>query len=127
MMMSFDRLAREEGPAAAVGEIERRMHAADEPTLLQLLRQLGKIADPAALPAICRCLPHTSEAVRDTAKRALQAIGHDRTIKAVEEQARRADPGTVGVLLDGLAVFEARADLVALLDRLVDFLQGELL
>jgi serine/threonine protein kinase len=126
--VSFGRLWRAEGDGVAVREIERQMAGADSATLQRLLRQLGKIADPAAVPAIFRCLtPERPAEVRELAGRVLQALGRDKTLAAVETLARRGDDATVAVLLDGLQVLEARPDLVALLDRLVDVLRGDLL
>jgi serine/threonine protein kinase len=122
---SLGRLWREEGAEVAVHEIERQMAGADPDTLRALLRQLGKMADPTAIPAVFRCLTHNVAEVRELAGRVLQSIGREKTLAAVETLARREDAGTVAILLDGLQVFESRPDLVALLDRLVDVLRGE--
>jgi serine/threonine protein kinase len=78
------------------------------------------------VPVLFRYLLHGSAAVREHARRSLQAIGWEKSLAAVENLARRADAAAAVALLDGLAVFEARSDLVRLLDRLVDVLQGDL-
>jgi serine/threonine protein kinase len=124
--VSLAQLGREE-PEVAVREIERRMASADPETLLALLRKVGKMAHSLAVPAVFRCLRHDTPEVRELAGRVLQAIGREKTLAAVETLARRENADTVAVLLDGLQFLEARPDLVALLDRLVDFLRGDML
>jgi serine/threonine protein kinase len=126
VLHSFERLRREEGDQAVVREIERRLERAGEAELPELLRRLGRLAHPAAVPALFRHLPHGCAAVREQARRALQAIGWEKALAAVEELARRADAAAGAALLDGLAVFEARGDLVRVLDRLGDVFQGDL-
>lgn len=98
----------------------------DEAELVNQLKQAGKIADPLAVPFVVPHLAHKAEAVRVMAKRAIQGIGIKQTFMAIEELARRGDPA-LGPILDGLAAFEARPDLVQLLDRLVDHVSGDLL
>jgi serine/threonine protein kinase len=126
VLQSFERLRREEGDEAVVREIERRLEGAGEADLPELLRRLGRLAHPAAVPALFRHLPHGCAAVREQARRALQAIGWEKALAAVEELARRADAAAGAALLDGLAVFEARGDLVRVLDRLSDLFQADL-
>jgi serine/threonine protein kinase len=126
LLPSFERLRREQGPEAAVREIERQMAGADEALLLRLLRQLGRLAAAAGIPAIFRCLGHDADAVREMAKRALQAMGWEKAMAAVVDLAAGGDAEVGKTLLEGLKVFHARADLVNLLDRLVDVLRGDL-
>jgi serine/threonine protein kinase/uncharacterized caspase-like protein len=124
---SFERIRQVDGPEAAVREIGRRMAGADEPALVELLKQAGRAAHPLAVPLVVPHLAHpTSEAVRVAAKRAVQAIGIERTFAAVEDLARKGD-AALGPVLHGLGAFEARADLIRLLDRLVDLQSGPLL
>jgi serine/threonine protein kinase len=108
-----------EAPAVAPG--------ADEAELLRTLRQLGRRADPADVPTAFRLLTHASAPVRESALRAVQAIGLERTFATIESLARKADAQVMTTILEGLNVFAARPDLVNLLDRLVDILKGECL
>jgi serine/threonine protein kinase len=126
LLVSFERLRREEGDEAVVREVERRLPSCTEPELLELLRRLGHLAHPAAVPALFRYLLHSSASVREQARRALQAIGWEKSLAFAEDHARSADDAARESLLAGLAVFEARADLVHLLDRLVDVFRGDL-
>ena len=70
-------------------------------------------------------MTHPAETVREAARRAYQAIGVERTFAAVADLAPAADRARAQALPDGPGAFEARADLVALLDRLVDVLRGD--
>jgi serine/threonine protein kinase len=118
------RLWREQGPPDAICEIERAIDAADASEVIALLDLLIMMKDPGAIPVLFRCLAHCSQAVRDRARRAVQALGWEDVTAAVEELARRGD-GHVVDILDGLAAFEAHRETVALLDRLVTLLKGE--
>src|SRR5262249_19877177 len=62
---ALERLWRDEGAAAAVAVIERRLRDAPEAVAVPLLRLLRKMADPLGVPAVFRCLPHDAEAVRE--------------------------------------------------------------
>jgi serine/threonine protein kinase len=126
ILPSFERLRREEGEEAVVREIRGRLERAFGTGLVELLRRLGRLAHPAAVPVLFRYLPHGEAPVREQARRSLQAIGWEKALAAVEELARRADPAAGTALLDGLAVLEARSDLVRLLDRLADVFAGDL-
>src|SRR5206468_972518 len=90
------------------------------------LRVLRKSPDPAAIPVLFRCLALPSEAVRQRARAAVDAVGWARIAARVEELARQADPETAEALLEGLAAFEAGPDVVALLDRLALLLRDGL-
>jgi serine/threonine protein kinase len=124
--IAVERIQRELGDEAAVHAIEQRMEGAAEPLLLELLRKLGRLASPAAVPVLFRSLLHSSKSVADLARRGLQTIGWEKALNAVEEWARQGDPAAGKTILDGLAVFEARADQVRLLDRLTDIFTGDL-
>jgi serine/threonine protein kinase len=124
--VSVERLREEQGDDAAAREIERRMVGADEPSLMELLRQLGTWAVPIAVPILFRYLPHGSKAVADQARRVLQTLGWEKVLATVENWARQEDVAAGGPILDGLAVFEARPDQVRLLDRLTDIFRGDL-
>jgi serine/threonine protein kinase len=123
---AIERLWHKEGAAAAVRAIEHQLAGADEAALIAMLRMLERNEEPAGIPAIFRCLVHPSEAVRRSATRAVQAIGWDKTAAAIEGLAKRAGEDHLGVILEGLAAFEAHPTLVALLDRLVLALKGSL-
>jgi serine/threonine protein kinase len=117
-------------PPPNVTEIEKRLDTAlgagDEPAVIEALRLLRRARDPAAVPWVFRCLPHPSGAVRDRARKALQALGWEKAAAAAEELARRHDEERLGFVLEGLAALEAHADVVRLLDRLVFLLHGNL-
>jgi serine/threonine protein kinase len=121
-----ERLWEAEGTVTAVQEIEQRLPDADESFLMSALRLLERRQDPAGILVIFRCLTHTSISVREYAKRAMQALGWERTIAAIEELARCPDEERMGVILDGLAAFEAHPRVVGLLDRLVVLVKGSL-
>jgi serine/threonine protein kinase len=120
----LDRLWHQDGPAAAVQEMERRLAGADEAALVAMLRFLERRKDPAAVPVLFRCLVHASEAVRVQAMRAVKAVRWEKTAAAVEALARTGDEGRLDVVLEGLAALEAHAEVVALLDRLAVVLKG---
>jgi serine/threonine protein kinase/uncharacterized caspase-like protein len=112
--------------AAAVGKIEQALAGGDVVALARALRALARAKDPAALPAIFRCLGHASEEVRAEARVALRAVGWETVVQATEQLARRGDPAQMAAVLDGLNAFEAHARVVHLLDRLSIVLRGDL-
>jgi serine/threonine protein kinase len=122
----FERIWREEGAAAAVREIEQTIPKADEVWLRRALRFLGRIKEPAGIPAIFRCLSHASETIRGEGRAAIHSFGWETVVSAVEVLARHGEPGGIGAVLDGLNAFEAHPRVVGLLDRLVVLLKGEL-
>jgi serine/threonine protein kinase/uncharacterized caspase-like protein len=122
----LERLWREKGAAAAVEECERTMVQADADGLLRSLQFLGRLKEPAGLPAVFRCLGHASEIVRAAARRALHAYGWPTVVGAVEAFARRGDAAGMGAVFDGLNAFEAHVQVVDLLNGLVVLLKGEL-
>jgi serine/threonine protein kinase len=107
-------------------EVDRRMASADEDELRRLLRLMRHAADPVYVPPIFRCLGHPSEAVRQQARQAVHTLGWDKVSDAAEELARRGDRAGITAVLDGLAAFEAHPKIVALLDRLLVLLKGDL-
>jgi serine/threonine protein kinase len=107
-------------------EVERRMASADEGQLLRLLHSLQQIDDPACVPLVFRCLSHPSEAVRQQARKTVHSLGWNKVSDVAEDLARRADAAGIGAVLDGLAAFEAHPQIVALLDRLIVLLKGDL-
>lgn len=116
----------EEGVEGAIAKIKSLMIGADEQGLLISLQQLEQIAHPLAVPLVVPYLTYKFESVGQAAKRVVQAIGIEQTFAAIEELARRNDEA-VGAILDGLEAFEARDDLVRLLDHVVNHVGGELL
>jgi serine/threonine protein kinase len=122
----LERLWREAGVAGVREEMGRRAAAGDREWLIALLRFLRKARDPAGVPLVFGCLAHEAEAVRERARKAVHALGWEQTTAAVEELARRGDEADVGPVLEGLAAFEAHADVVRVLDRLVVLLRGNL-
>jgi serine/threonine protein kinase len=123
---AVERIWREQGPLAAVREIETAIEGADVGQILAILDILGTMKDAAGIPALFRCLAHQSEAVRARAKAVVRAFGWEKVAASIEDLARRGDGEPVGAVLDGLAAFEAHRDIVALLDRLVTLLRGDL-
>jgi serine/threonine protein kinase/uncharacterized caspase-like protein len=117
---------RRQGAAAAVREIEETVGRADEDTLRRAARFLGRVRDPAGVPALFRCLAHAAEAVRTEAHKAVHALGWGNVVAAVEALARGGDVTRLAAVLDGLNAFEAHPRVVGLLDRLVVLLKGEL-
>jgi serine/threonine protein kinase len=107
-------------------EMEQRMAAAGEDELQRLLRLVRHTADPVYVPHIFRCLGHAAEAVRQQARRAVHALGWDKVSDAAEELARRDEAAGIAAVLDGLAAFEAHPRIVALLDRFLVLLKGDL-
>jgi hypothetical protein len=98
----------------------------DVSQLTSVVELLASINDPAGIPLLFRCLAHQSNAVRHRAKKVVQAFGWAKVAVIIEELARRGEPEHVNSVLDGLAAFEAHPDTVALLDRLVALLKGDL-
>src|SRR5205823_3476963 len=103
----LERLWQTDGAAAALREIEHRLPDADQDFLLAALRLLERKLDPLGIPTVFRCLTHTSASVREHAKQAVKALGWEKTAATIEELARRADEERVGIVLEGLAAFEA--------------------
>lgn len=113
------------GPTEDRQHIDELMAGADQAELIQTLRRWRGKPDPAATPAIFRCLAHPSEPVRRQAKKALHAVGWDRASAAIEELARCGQGEPMLAVLDGLEAFEAHPEVVGLLDRLAALLRGE--
>lgn len=109
-------------------EIERRMASGDERELRAMLRVLARQGDVTLLgvPHVLRCVAHPSDKVRQEARRTIHAIGWDKVGAASVACAERADAMVMAGILDGLAAFEAHPQTVALLDRLVIAVQGDL-
>jgi serine/threonine protein kinase len=111
--------------ASALALIEAEMTDAPAERLVVLLRFLRRKATPEAVPVFFRHLAHAQAPVREQARKALHALDWDKVVATVEEQARAGD-ARLAEVLDGLAAFEAHRDVVALLDRLVALLKGDL-
>jgi serine/threonine protein kinase len=111
--------------SAALHELETRLADADESELISLLRVLRKKPDPASLPVLFRCLCLSSEEVKRRALLAIEAIGWPAVVVETESLVRQGDE-RAGAMLEGLAAFEATAEVVALLDRLVVLLRDGL-
>lgn len=117
---------RERDTAITLQEIEKRIASADEFELQRLLRLLQEKDDPACVPLLFRCLGHSSEPVRQQARKAVHSIGWNKVSDIAKDMARRNDADGIASVLDGLAAFEAHPQIVALLDRLVILLKGDL-
>jgi len=124
-VVAIERLWREQGPAAAIREIERTADLADVSQLTSVLDVLRAMNNPEGIPFLFRCLAHTNEEARTAAKRVVHTFRWEDVAAAIEDLARRGDAERVGYVLDGLAAFEAHRDIVALLDRLVSLLKGD--
>jgi serine/threonine protein kinase len=121
-----NRLWREQGAAALVRLVEGEAASAGAEVLAGYVRLLGQTGDPAAVPVLFRCLAHPAEVVREQARNAVQAIGWERVRAAVEDVARGGDAERLGAVLEGLAAYVARAEVVQLLHLLVMRCQGPL-
>jgi serine/threonine protein kinase len=122
----FEGIWRKEGAAAAVHKIDQTMRQADEAWLGRALRFLGRVKEPDGITSIFRCLSHASETVRNEARAALHCFSWETVVSTLEGVARSGAPDTAAAVLDGLNAFEAHPRVVALLDRLVVLLKGEL-
>jgi serine/threonine protein kinase len=116
----------DEDAAITLEEVERRMASAGEDELRRLLRLLQDDGNPACVPAVFRCLSHSSEAVRQQARKTTHSLGWNKVSDAAEALARRDDAAGIAAVLGGLAAFEAHPQVVGLLDRLVVLLKGDL-
>ncbi len=92
--------------------------------LVQQLRDLRRRPDPDQVPLIFQALAHRDEAVRVQAGKALRALSWEQVGQSAEQLARAAEVEPITMLLEGLAALEARAEVVALLDRLAGLLRG---
>ncbi len=117
---------RTRGPAEAVRKLESEIVWADISQLTRVVDLLREMKDAEGIPLLFRCLAHQSEAVRDRARLGVQAFDWAKVCAIIEDLARRGEPEQVSGVLDGLAAFEAHANTVSLLDRLVALLKGEL-
>ena len=111
---------------ALIRKIEDALAAADVPTVLANLSFLVRLRRPAALPTLFQCLTHRSAEVRQRAQQGIQSLGWERVAADVEDLARRGEVGRFSGVLAGLAAFESHREVVALLDRLVTVLKGDL-
>jgi serine/threonine protein kinase len=116
----LEALWADEGPAAAVADIERHLDAAEEDFLLAALRLLADKAEGLGTWAVFRALPHTSEKVKRYAHKALRDIGWPRITQAARAMASQGDPARIDVLLDGLNALAAHPEPLKLLELLVD-------
>jgi serine/threonine protein kinase len=116
----------EEDTGISLQEIERRMASADEDELRRLLRLLQETGDAACVPLVFRCLSHASDAVRHRARKVVHALSWDKVSDTAEDLARCDNVAGITSVLDGLTAFEAHPQIVALLDRLVVLLKGDL-
>lgn len=123
---AVERVWKDEGTEAAIRAAERRAATADEAQLMDLLRLLRRKAEPAATPLLFRLLAHPADAVKKQARAAVLAVGWERIGQATARCARESDAERVGWILNGINLFEAHAEGVALLDALVPLLRGEL-
>jgi serine/threonine protein kinase len=116
------------GPDGAMAELERQLPERDERWLRSVLGFLKARRDPVTIPLLIRCLAHRSDAIRRRAKILVQGYGWERVAAASGELARKADGEhgllRVDFLLDGLKAIEANADVVGLLERLVNLLKS---
>jgi serine/threonine protein kinase len=117
---------REERNRNSIHQVERLFAEGPEDRLVPALDELRHLNDAEAVPYLFRGLAHPSRAVRERARKVVRSIGWERTTAAVELIARRGDPERIGQILDGLAAFESHRDVVALLERLVTLLRGDL-
>jgi len=122
----LEHLWRRDGPAAAAAEIERAIPDSSDDALLGMLDLLHRMRDASGVPSLFRLLAHSAAPVRQRAKQVLLAFGWDQAAAAVEELARQPDDEKVVGVLNGLGAFESHQEVVALLDRLVSLLRGDL-
>jgi serine/threonine protein kinase len=123
---AVERLYREQGPEAAVREMERQVPTASEETLIAMLRFFARTEAGVAVPLIFRLLAHASPEVRERAAKTVHALGWIKITSVIEALAMRGDAPQMDAILTGIAAFEAHSDLVNLLDRLVLSLHGDL-
>ena len=123
---AVERLWREQGAAAAISEIERTIDWDDVDQLASILELVRVIEHPAATPFLFRCLAHAREEIRAQARKIVHTVGWTKAAAFIEVLAQRGHAEQLGAVLDGLAAFEAHREIVALLDRLVTLLKGEM-
>jgi serine/threonine protein kinase len=124
-VVTAERLWRERGAEAAVSELERTTDWADGEQLISILDLLRVMEHPAAMPLLFQCLAHAREEIRSRAKQIVHTIGWAKVAGFIEVLALHGDAEQFGVVLDGLAAFEAHREIVTLLDRLVVYLKGD--
>lgn len=117
--------ATEKGIAGIIRDMEDALHG-DEPRLIANLRLLRTKKHPAAIPVIFRCLAHRAEAVRERARKAVQAFGWEQAAAAIEELAHEGNEEKMSFVLEGLAALKVHEDQVHLLNRLAGILRGGL-
>lgn len=106
--------------------IEAGLDGASEHYLSSVLRLLASRQALEGIPVVFRCLTHPVDRVRRRAREAIHALGWERVAGGLDALARGGDPESVGPVLDGLAAFESHPEVVAVLDRLVNLLKGDL-
>ena len=125
-VVAVERLWREQGPVAAISEIERTIDWADVDQLTSILDLARVMNHPAAIPFVFRCLAHAREEMRTRAKKIVTTIGWGKVAAFIEVLAQHGNAEQFGAVLDGLAAFEAHREIVTLLDRLVTLLKGDM-
>jgi serine/threonine protein kinase len=117
---------RDQDTPMSLQEVERRMASADADEVRRLLRYLQKSGDPACVRLVFSHLSHSSEMVRQQARKVVHSLGWDKVSATAEAMARQDDVPGIASVLNGLAAFEAHPQIVALLDKLVVLLKGDL-
>jgi serine/threonine protein kinase len=121
----MDLLWGQQGADSALREFERTLAYASDDDLRRSLEFFALRKEPGALPVIFRCLARSGSEVRSAARAALFAYGWESVMEVVEGFARN-DAHAMAAVLDGLNAFEAHPRVVALLDRLIIQLKGEM-
>jgi serine/threonine protein kinase len=116
----LEALWREEGPDAAIAEIERLLPERDEEFLCAALRRIADEASPLGAFAVLHSLTHEAEKVRRYAQKAITVIGWPQLTDEIKRIAGSSDPTRIDVALNGLNALAAHADPLAVLEALVD-------
>jgi serine/threonine protein kinase len=124
-VVTAERLWREQGAAAAMSELERTIDWSDVGQITSILDLLRVMEHPSVIPLLFRCLAHTREEIRTRAKKTVHTIGWEKVAGFIKVLALHGDADQFGAVLDGLAAFEAHAEIVTLLDGLVILLKGD--
>ena len=105
-------------------QFEERFELASASGRLSLLKFIERIKSPAAIPIVFRCLADPDEGMREEARKAIRSFEWQDVVAAAMESARKGLEDHIDYILEGSAALRPHAEVVSLLDGLVENLKG---
>lgn len=98
--------------------------APEQSGLVDKLRTARDKPEFADVRSVFEGLAWNDRQIVDRARQALRALGWPRVSRAVEQMARSGDDAAIGVVLEGIAVLEVQPEIVGVIERALDVLEG---